>query len=256
MAGPLLKKEYRKLFTNLEEVYDLPRHSIFARTFAHQVLEHQVIVALEAVRVMGQDRDELNILGYDSFKESINRLRSHNKGVIVITGHLGCWELVARYSARATDSMFNALAKPSKNAAVTSFLDRSRARMNTHVLWNHKKSILKDMLRVLKNGDVLGFVMDQKPEKRQGPEVDFFGRRTPFVSGPAKLACKQDVPVVAVFCLREGAGSYRIIHKVIRDVDDPGQTELDLTQKMASEIERVIRLYPEQWVWNYKRWKF
>ena len=73
-------------------------------------------------------------------------------------------------------------------------------------------------------------------------EVDFFDRKTTFVSGPAKLAAKMNSPVLGVFCMREGPWQYRIVHKVLLAPDHDSADEVQLTQTMASEIERVIKL--------------
>ena len=111
------------------------------------------------------------------------------------------------------------------------------------------------MLKLLKAGECLGFVMDQKPEGRIGPSVNFLGQMTEFVSGPAKLAMRQSSPVLAVFCVRTGPHQYRLLQKVVAPADHGIDDETILTQKMADAIEEAIRLYPEQWIWNYKRWR-
>ena len=87
-------------------------------------------------------------------------------------------------------------------------------------------------------------------------EVNFFNQATKFVAGPAKLSIRTKAPVLAVFCMREGPWRYRIVHKVIAKPNHDEGSEVQLTQSMASSIEDAIRLYPEQWVWNYRRWRF
>ncbi|SMF46681.1 lysophospholipid acyltransferase family protein [Pseudobacteriovorax antillogorgiicola] len=258
LLRPVLGKEKEKLYRNLEEVLNLPRHSIFAKNFARQVLQHQIESGIESLvsAEKGPRHDPIEILGFESLEATISDLKAAGKGLIVITGHMGSWEFVAKYCALATGETFNALAKPSKSPAVTKYLESSRSKMNTRVLWTDRKTLLKDMMLSLKHGQILGFVMDQKPDGRQGPEVTFFDRPTKFVAGPAKLATRMQAPVLAVFCMREGPWRYRIVHKVVASPHHEERDEVTLTQAMAAEIERVIRLYPEQWVWNYKRWRF
>ena len=126
--------------------------------------------------------------------------------------------------------------------------------MGTPVLWNHRKTLIKDILLALRRGESVGFVMDQKPEGRRGPIVDFFGKPTPFVGGPAAIAIKTRCAVLSVFCLREGPMEYRILSRKLLDGGHKFEDEAKLSQEMAHEIEGVIRAYPEQWLWNYKRW--
>ena len=108
--------------------------------------------------------------------------------------------------------------------------------------------------------------MDQKPVGRVGPIVDFLGQPTEFVAGPAAMAIKTKAPVLGVYCVREAPFTYRVITDPI-DVNlmalEDRQTELTkgdreqlLTQQMANSIAKVITLYPEQWSWSYKRWRF
>jgi KDO2-lipid IV(A) lauroyltransferase len=127
--------------------------------------------------------------------------------------------------------------------------------MGTHVLWTDKKSLLRDMLKALKNGESVGFVMDQKPEGRQGPLVTFLGVPTEFVSGPGQMTAKTGCGVVSIFCLREGPFKYRILSEMLAAPGVAMADEAVLTQRMADAITRVVRLYPEQWTWNYKRWR-
>jgi KDO2-lipid IV(A) lauroyltransferase len=111
------------------------------------------------------------------------------------------------------------------------------------------------MLAALRHGDWLSFVMDQKPIGRQGPEVDFFGHKVAFVSGPAAMSIKTGAPILAVYCFRIGPARYRLKWEVI-DPQGTKKTVDTLTAELAHSIEGAIRLYPEQWCWNYKRWKF
>lgn len=255
IAPWLFKRDARLIASNVHRVYRLPPHSNFSRTFQKQVFRAQIAVGIETLREQMAEQPLLELQGFASLSPEINRLLSFGKGLIVVTAHLGSWEMNAIASARASGKTFYALAKPSKLPEFTSVLEQLRGRGQTEVLWTDRKNILKDMIRVLKDGNCLGFVMDQKPEGRIGPVVDFLGQRTEFVSGPAKLAIRHRCPVIAIFCIRTGPWEYRIVWETLTE-GDPGESdEVALTQRMAASIERIIRLYPEQWIWNYKRWR-
>ena len=68
------------------------------------------------------------------------------------------------------------------------------------------------------------------------------------------MALRAGCPVVAIFVPRVGPRRYRVLAR--RIPSPPGEgAERRLTEALAAEIERVVRLYPEQWAWNYKRWR-
>jgi len=98
--------------------------------------------------------------------------------------------------------------------------------------------------------------MDQRPDGRKGPIVDFMGQATQFVVGPAWASIRNGSPVVSVFCIRTGPWQYKLLSSTLLAADHGKTDTIEVTQLMASEIERIIRLYPEQWVWNYNRWQF
>jgi len=107
----------------------------------------------------------------------------------------------------------------------------------------------------LKRAECVGFVMDQKPEGRNGPVVPFFGIPTEFVSGPATMTARTGCAVIALFCVRTGPFSYRLLSETLVPPGHAESDELALTTRMAGAIEAAIRLYPEQWTWGYKRWR-
>lgn len=255
LAVRFARRDNRILKENVARIYNLPPDTHFSDMFRRQVFRHQAVSTLETIRCSFDPRP-LRITGYEEFARIIAEVSDGPTGTVVITGHMGSWELCAKYCSQALPRAFNVLAKPSKNRAFTMFLERLRVRIGANVFWTDKKSLLKDMLTALKKREAVGFVMDQKPENRKGPVVDFFGVPTEFVSGPASMAVRTGAAVVSVFCMRTGPFSYRLLANVLAGPEHGIQDEHSLTQKMAAEIENVIRDYPEQWTWNYKRWRF
>jgi KDO2-lipid IV(A) lauroyltransferase len=254
LLRPFAGRELRYLGGNVARVYGLPADSAFGALFKRQNIAHQIVCALETLRAI-QGPAAVSVRGFDALKVPVTAAERAGKGHVMITAHLGSWELCAHYGQLAATKPFHVLAKPSKSAAVTAVLDRLRRRMGTPVLWTDRKTLLRDMLGALRRGESVGFVMDQKPEGRQGPVVDFFGIPTEFVSGPAAMAARFDCAVIAIFCLREGPFRYRLLTQELVPTGHGQKDEAALTGMMAQAIERVIRLYPEQWAWNYKRWR-
>ncbi len=239
---------------NVAAVYGLPPGTHFAQMFERQVFAHQVVCALETLRLI-QQPELVQVTGFDDLKAHVAAAEAAGRGHIIVTAHLGSWELCAYFGRKAASLPFHVLAKPTKHPAMTLFLDRLRARMGVDVFWTDRRSLLRDMLGALKKGESVGFVMDQKPEGRKGPVVDFLGIPTEFVSGPATVA-RTGSAVIALYCVREGAFRYRLLVETLLAPATPRPADDALTQAMASSIERAVRLYPEQWAWTYKRWRF
>ncbi len=247
------RRESRRLFANLQAIYGLPRHSSFAKDFAEQVARHTSHCQIETMKLVAND-DVSHLDGIEALRATMLELMVGGRGVLIVTAHLGSWEMVAQAVAAATGKPFFALAKPPSRHWARPVLQALRRSMNTVILWTDRTTLVRDMMTVARNSGALGFVMDQKPRGGKGCVVPFFGIQTPFVQGPATLAVKTQAAVVAVFCLRVGPWQYRVVHRVLDIPPDDGSPAETWTALMAAEIESMIRCFPEQWTWNYRRW--
>lgn len=249
-------KEKKRFYKNVDRIWGLPAHSDFAKMFFKQNLRHLVYCQIETIIGIFRPK-RLHVSGLTHLQEISNRMLEQGNGLVIVTAHLGSWEFVAKYTGEVTGKAFYALAKPTGLGFLTKFLDEMRNRMGTKVLWTGRSSLMKDMLKAIKANHPLGFVMDQKPDGRKGPQVDFLGQPTEFVTGPASIALKCKSPVVGVYCLRESPWSFAVHTKVLYDpaeVEEEPSVEA-LTQHLASHISTMIKRYPEQWTWSYKRWR-
>ena len=250
-------RDVRLMRRNLAVVLGLPPGSPEARDLEWRCVKHQIVAALETVRI-SFDRERLDVralAGFDELRQLMAEVESHGRGQVLVTGHLGAWELLAQSTVHASSSPVSAVAKPSRVRAASVFVERMRARAGVRVIWSGRQSLLRDMLTSLTRGETLIMVVDQRPDQRRGPEVDFLGRRTEFVGGPAALAAKRDCPLIAAFCIREGPFSYRLESEMLRRPGG-GRDPVELSQRIAAAIERRVRAQPEQWMWNYRRWNY
>ena len=245
----IARKEFEIIYRNVELIFGLPSHSRFAQQFARQVLRHTIFTQLETLKLM-LNPEQGYFRGIEKLRETFSRYP--NQGFVVIAAHIGSWELVGHVVATAQGKPLVALAKPPKQRFLQSLLQNFRASMRTHILWTDRASLLRDMLNVIKAKCCLVFVMDQRPKSGKGHSVSFMGRSTSFVQGPAAIAKRSGAKVIAIYCLRKEAWTYEVEHKVIDFEKDTSEAEL--TSFMAESVEEKVRLYPEQWTWNYRRW--
>ena len=250
-------RDLRLMRRNLAVVLGLPPGSPEARDLEWRCVRHQIVAALETVRIsFDQKRLDVGAMeGFGDLQRLMAEVEGCGRGQVLVTAHLGAWELLAQSTVRAAASPVCAVAKPARSAAMSLFVERMRARVGVRVIWSGRTSLLRDMLSCLRRGETLIMVVDQRPDQRRGPEVAFLGRRTEFVGGPAALTAKRDCPLIAAFCVREGPFSYRLESEMLRG---PGGTRdpVELSQRIAASIERRVRAQPEQWMWNYRRWDY
>ena len=250
----LSSRDRRVLRRNAIRVLGLEAGSDALRRFEREVMHHQVLTAFEWIRGAYQpglvESDEQ---GLEQLRRLIDDARSTGRGAILITAHLGSWEEVAHCHRQASGRTLYALAQAATARPVSALLRDLRRRKGCEVLWSGERAPLRQVLKLLRAGESMAFVMDQKPRRRRGPRVEFFGHAAEFVGGPASIALRTGARVIALFPIRQGPFRHRI---VVEAVPTDGLDELELTQRFADVIEAAIRQAPEQWSWNYRRWYF
>ncbi len=150
----------------------------------------------------------------------------------------------------------NAVARPVDNPMLERLLSRLRSRWGNRVV--RKGGALREVLKLLKRGETVGFLLDQNVAIDQGVFVNFFGRPACTHKTLALLALKTGAVVLPVFTFREEGNGHRITVELPVSLEETGDTERDLvvnTQKFTSLIESYIRKHPDQWLWVHRRWK-
>lgn len=254
VGWPFLAKDRKVISNNLEHVFKKPARE--TKISARQVLRSQFLVYVDTLAYV-MKRDSVCIEGREEFFKTIQSLERADKGIVVFTAHLGSWELAGHFCALATRRPMHVLAKPSKTKWVNPILDKIRHKLDMRVLWTDSKSLFRDMLAALNQGQGLGFVMDQKPaQKHGGIKVSFLGiPETSIVQGPALVIAKKNVAAVGAYCVRVGPRRFRLIASVAF-LPDHGETDQEkISAVLAKNMETAIMQYPEQWAWNYRRWK-
>ena len=177
------------------------------------------------------------------------------RGVILVTGHYGNWELVG-FMLATLGFPLTAVMRPLDNPYLNRFLMDVRAKRGLKLLY--KKGATASAGDVLRSGGVLGFIADQNAG-RKGLFVDFFGVKASTYKSIGLLAMEHDVPIV-VGCARRTSKKFRyeidcdrvILPEEWKDKDDP---LMWITQEYSSALERVIRVAPDQYLWMHRRWK-
>jgi len=186
--------------------------------------------------------------------EIVGRLIREGKGGIVLSAHLGNWELLAHYFAIKGFSV-NVIARRLRMELFEKFLQRVRARNGVKVLYRDASA--KDVIGLIKKNEFVGIMPDQDMESVSGVFVDFFGRPSYTPNGPAVLNRLTGAPIVPCFITRKGFGHEVLIEEPIEMTlsQDKDRDILKNTQRYTKIIENYVRNFPAQWVWFHERWK-
>lgn len=195
-----------------------------------------------------------HLIDYEG-KEEFLSAYARGKGIILITAHLGFWELLFacmnQMGVKGT-----AVVKDIRNKGINRFIMEQRDMGSVFAL--HKKNSAQEIIKFLKKGGLLGFILDQNMNSELGAFVDFGSEKACTLSAPALLAARYDVPVFGGFVIRTPDDRYQMVFTPEIRLVKSGNREEDLianTQIFSNVIRDMIRRYPEQWIWLHKRFK-
>ena len=219
-----------------------------------QVFENFGITLLEILQVSCFSRDDMQFKVLIEDQEKVRHLMSE-KGMIIISGHLGNWELALLFAASHLGDRIFAIARRIDFAPLDRWVYRYRTRFGGEVV--NKRGALGDMTRAVRSGKVLATLIDQGTMPHEGIDATFFGRKVLATPGIAMLAMRARVPVIPAFCVR-GKSGYKLIMEQPFEMKRSGDLRTDIqtnTQLIMDAIEAAVRKYPEQYFWFHKRWK-
>ena len=194
-------------------------------------------------------------LRYDGLEHYLNA-RAKGKGVLIVTGHLGAWELSSYYHSMMGHPM-SMVIRRLDNARVDRLVNHIRCIHGNRVL--HKDDFARGLLGAMRQGDTVGILMDTNMTPPQGLFVPFFGHSACTASGLARVARKTGAAVLPGFMLWEEREQKYVLHfgpeiEMITTGDDENDA-IENTARFTAVIEAYIRKYPSQWLWVHRRWK-
>jgi KDO2-lipid IV(A) lauroyltransferase len=186
----------------------------------------------------------------------LRNAEKQGRGVIFLTGHIGSWELLS-FGWSALEYPISFLVRPIDNPRVETMIEDIRTRFGNRAI--DKKSAARQALRVLRAGGTLGILSDLNSQPHEGVFVPFFGRLACTTAGIATLALKTDAVVIPTCAVWIKERNRYFFHgdppiELVRTGDHEKDVQLN-TARFAEAVERMVRMYPEQWLWIHKRWK-
>lgn len=189
--------------------------------------------------------------------EIIEGMMKEGRGFFVFGGHFGGWLCMASVVYRFPDLPgFNMVARPARNPRVQEIMEYCAERLGGRIITTRGTG--RTIEEAFENGELIGLYMDQESRKDQGVFVDFFGRPALTHVVPGYLAWKNGIPLIPYWIIRKKPGYFHILFRKPLEYeisDDKDENNRIVTQAIASEVERTIREYPDQWLWAHNRWR-
>jgi KDO2-lipid IV(A) lauroyltransferase len=203
--------------------------------------------ALETIKIWFGDVDQ--VLGMVELCDTwhvVEEARSGGRGVILLTPHLGCFEVTALYVAQRIP--LTSLYRPPRQRWLEPLMLAGRNRGQASVSPANLRGV-RTLYKALQRGEAVGVLPDQAPQSGEGAWADFFGRPAYTMTLVRRLQKQTGAAVVFLFAERLARGKgYRLHFERFR------AEELD-EREMNRGVERLIRRCPTQYLWSYNRYK-
>ncbi|MEO6725641.1 MAG: lysophospholipid acyltransferase family protein [Blastocatellia bacterium] len=191
-------------------------------------------------------------VGLENYQNAV----AAGRGVILLTGHIGAWELsVFAHSVYGYPMSF--LARRVDNPLVEQLAERNRTRFGNRSI--DKRNSVREVLKTLKGGGVVGILADLNASREEGVFCDFFGIPACTTAGVATLALRTGAVVVPGYIVWDDAGQVHRLHfEAPVETISTGNRDEDVvvnTARYTKVIESIVRRHPDQWLWIHRRWR-
>ena len=184
--------------------------------------------------------------------QQVDEALAAGNGVILLTPHIGSWEVSGIYASQRYGTRANYLYRPPRLKALEPLLVKTRSRQGANLFPTNNQG-LRQLFRAIKNGDVVGLLPDQEPGKGSGTFTPFMGTPAYTVNLVHRLAFKNRTPVFMFYFERLPKGQGYFCH-ANRLSDDIHSNDLEQSNTIMNQaIEKMIAINPGQYMWSYKR---
>lgn len=239
-----LSPSYRqRLSENLAQAGFIAEHARSIREAGKNVMELPFVWCAPPQRVLASAQIE----NWNLVQQALNQ----KKGVILLTPHLGCFEIVAQVIAARTP--LTALYRPPRKAVLQPLIEGARARENLKLAPANLSGV-RIMAKALKKGEAVGLLPDQVPQQGEGVWVDFFGRPAYTMTLSAKLHAMTGAPIILTYAERLARGKGFVIHFFPFNGSLQGTLQQQ-ARAINQAMETLIARIPSQYFWSYNRYK-
>ena len=235
---------------NLVRITGADRDSATVQSLVDEAFRSYARYWLETFRLVREDRgfflDRFRGIG----EENIDNALALGKGCIVVVGHLGNWDAAGAWVGARGNSLVT-VAEVLRPRRMFEFFRDHRSRLGM-TIFPAQKGATEQLAQAVEDGAVVAILGD-RDLKGQGPEVTFFGERVTFPAGPASVFFRTRCPLMVggVYSVRHADGRYGWEAHITPPLDVPTERSdaamIEVTQAIASELERMVAKRPEEW---------
>ncbi|MDM1310229.1 lysophospholipid acyltransferase family protein [Acinetobacter indicus] len=216
-------------------------------------LKSQCMTYAESVKIWGSAPEfaleQIKVVhGEDIFLDALQ----NPNGTLAVVPHFGTWELMNAWVNLHTAPVI--MYKPSKNPDVDRFMLEARQRLNATLVPTDETGV-RALFKHLKQGGFAAILPDHVPKESGGIYSPFFGQNALSSTLLSKLAAKTQCSVIGLSCLRrEDLSGFELHVQTLSAEINAKDLQLSV-DTLNKEMERMINVAPEQYLWGYKRFR-
>lgn len=182
-------------------------------------------------------------------KEALEELKNHTGPSIALSAHTGNWDLLAAYMIDAGFPV-SVLGKKAEITFLQELLLQIRTAYGASTLWKTREGTPKQLISMFRKNRMVSVLIDQDTKVGSVP-VPFFGENAKSPSSLVQIAKRFDAKVFTIFNVRTAPLKYEVFVEMIDNTLSTNEILLEYSLR----LEKIVRAYPEQWVWFHKRWR-
>ena len=218
-----------------------------------QSLKSQCMTYLEFVKCWGTPAEySLNLLKQIHGEQYFIDALANKRGIIVVVPHLGCWELLNAWLNKYTAPVI--MYKPSKMKGFNRYMLEARQQFNATLVPTDDSGV-RAIFKHLKQGGLTVILPDHLPKPSGGIYSQFFGQNTLSSTLVSKLANKTQCNVIGLSCIRNDDKSSFTVHCTTLSSDILAKDLQLSVDTLNQEMQDMINVAPEQYIWSYKRFR-
>ncbi|HEY9287233.1 MAG TPA: lysophospholipid acyltransferase family protein [Candidatus Dormibacteraeota bacterium] len=256
LAFPLLARQRKALEANLHQVLpELPAPQL--RKLAWRNWLNYCKAWIDFFKIPRMEKQRLSSLLSPFGLEHLDTAMAAGRGVIVVSAHMGSWELAAA-SWAASFGEIGVMVEQIEPRRLFEHVYQLRSKMGIRVI-PLSRTGARDIMRMLKDHRMVVLAMD-RDILNTGGRFRFFGRMARFPTGAVEIALKTGAPILPAFCMRDQNDAYVAVGEpplfLTRSEDHEADVRGAMEQILAT-FERYIKRYPDQWhvlepIWSEK----
>lgn len=181
--------------------------------------------------------------------ENLREAEARGKGILLLGGHFSILDFAGPVANNVF--RFSHMYRPNNNPLFDAMIERRRRRFS-HAAFSKKR--LKPMMEFIKEGNTVWYGCDQDFGRKNSIFAPFFGIQAATLTTPAWIARETGATVLFMSQFREGNGVYSLHFSPIFE-GYPSDDEEENATRLNQEIEKMVRLYPDQYLWVHRRFK-